>query len=80
MNVQYFYDCEETPRCKVWLKSDEITDGDSTGTYTIDDEALAAKMATGSEIIVMDKPGTILYFDSETQLAYDWTTPTEGEG
>ena len=72
MNIQYLSTALQ-PRALVWCTSDEITDN-GDGTYTINDAQIASTIGTGSEIMVMDKPGTMLYYSAEISLAYDWTS------
>ena len=59
-------------RAICWAMSSELTDNND-GTYTVNDTDLSATFETGSEIIVIDKPGTVLFYDAETELAHDWT-------
>ncbi len=80
MNYERLYDCAK-PRHRVWCKSSELTAGTgaAAGTYTLNDAALAAELGEGSEIIVMDKAGMILYWDAAIAKAYDWTPADGGE-
>lgn len=59
-------------RACVWCTTSELTDNND-GTYSFVDTDLAATFETGSEIVVIDKPGTVLFYDAETELAHDWT-------
>ncbi len=79
MNYERLYGCAKA-RHRVWCKMSELTAGSgaSAGTYTLNDAALAAELGEGSEIIVMDKPGTVLFWDKEDQIAYDWTAEEGG--
>ena len=72
MNIQYLTNCKQ-PRAIAWCMSDELTDNNN-GTYSVIDTELAATLGTGSEIIVMDLPTIRLYYNADTNLAYDWTT------
>lgn len=75
MNIKHFpMDFGQT-RAHAWAMSDELTDN-GDGTYSIIDAEIAHSFGTGSEIIVIDIPGKLLFWDADTQLAYDWT----GEG
>ena len=72
MNIERLYNCVR-PRHRVWCMSSELTAGQTDGTYTLNNRATAAKLGEGSEIIVIDQPGKLLFWDAENQLAYDWT-------
>lgn len=71
MNIKQYTDSEQ-PRAQVWCIKSELTEG-AGGTYTINDPAKAAKIGTGSQIIVMDEPGLALFYDAENAVAYNWT-------
>ncbi len=73
MKILPIYDSTNTPRHQAWLTTSDITAGDTPGTYTLNDSDAAAMLGYASEIIVMDMPGTILFWDSDNQIAYDWT-------
>ena len=77
MNYERVYDCAR-PRHRVWCKSSELTEGSTSGTFTFNDSAMAAELGEGSEIIVMDLPGKVLFWDKAEQLAYDWTAEEGG--
>lgn len=68
-----------TTRAHAWAMSSELTDN-GDGTYSIIDTEIADSFGTGSEIIVIDIPGKLLFWDAETQLAYDWTGSGGGGG
>lgn len=57
----------------VWAMLDELTDN-GDGTYNVNDQNIADMMPQGSEIIVINKPGLLLFWDPSTQKAYDWST------
>ena len=71
MNIKYMSDAQK-PRACAWCMSDELTDN-GDGTYSIKDAEAAASFGEGSEIIVIDLPGKLLFWDAENSLAYDWT-------
>ena len=71
MNIQTLYNSAK-PRHRVWLLSSDLTAGDEAGTWTLSDETLAATLGDGSELLVMDVPGRLLFWDKENQVAYDW--------
>lgn len=57
-------------RRRVWCKSDEIT-LIKEGVYSfinLPDTALG----DGSEVIVIDSPGKLLFYHAEDNLLYDW--------
>lgn len=58
-------------RHRAWCKIDELTK-DSDGNYSINKTADAALLEEASEIIVMDSPGMMLYWDAEGQKGYVW--------
>lgn len=72
MNLERLYDCAK-PRHRAWVKYAELTAGQTDGTYTVNDQSVAAVLGDGSEIIVIDQPGMILFWDAGSRLAYDWT-------
>ena len=74
MNVSQVYGAS-TPRYRVWCVSDELVEGTGAdaGTYTFVDTTTAGFLGTGTEIIVIDKPGKMLFWDAENGVAYDWT-------
>ncbi len=76
MNMERLYDCIK-PRHRVWCRKEELKSGTAEGTFTFVDSTIDAKLGGGSEIIVIDQPGTILFWDETARLAYDWTTDTE---
>lgn len=78
MNIERLYDCER-PRHRVWCMSSELTAGAADGTYTVNNSRIAAELGEGSEIIVIDQPGKILFWDAENGIAYDWTTAASAE-
>ena len=59
-------------RAICYATADELTDNND-GTYSVIDTDLAASFTTGSEIIVVDAPGKVLFWDAATSLAHDWT-------
>ena len=71
MNIKQYYDSDQ-PRAEAYCKKSELTAG-ADGTYTVNNAADAAKLGTGSSIIVIDEPGLILFYDAENAVAYDWT-------
>lgn len=71
MNIKYLSDAQK-PRAIAWCMSSELTDNND-GTYSINDASTAASLGEGSEIIVIDVPGKLLFWDAENSLAYDWT-------
>ena len=71
MNIKYHSKCEQ-PRADVWCMSTELSDN-GDGTYSFADATAAAKIGTGSQIVVIDKPGLVLFYDAASALAYDWT-------
>lgn len=71
MNIKQYTDSEQ-PRATAWCIESELTAG-ADNTYTINDPDDAAKLGTGSDIIVIDKPGLILFYDAENAVAYDWS-------
>lgn len=70
MNWKYLYDCEK-PRQRVYCLSTELVDG-GDGSFTFSDTSMNAKLGDGSEIIVMDQPGTLLFWDATNQKGYNW--------
>lgn len=58
-------------RHRAWCKIDELTK-DSDGNYAINKTEDADALGDASEIIVMDSPGMMLYWDAEAQKAYVW--------
>ena len=73
MNIERLYDCS-APRHRVWCMSSELTAGATAGTYTLKDADLTASLGHGSELIVMDEPGRLLFWDAGNRVAYDWTS------
>lgn len=61
------------PRHRVWCLASELTAGQTAGTYTFEDAAVEAELGEGSEIVVIDAPGRLLFWDSANRLAHDWT-------
>lgn len=78
MTIKYQFDWTE-PIAQARCLASELTDN-GDGTYSIKDSAISDNPAfgTGSEIIAVDLPGKLLYWDSESALAYDWNY-TAGE-
>ena len=72
MNIERLYSAAR-PRHRVWCLASELTAGQTDGTYTVNDAAVAAELGEGSEILVIDAPGRLLFWDSVGHLAYDWT-------
>ena len=79
MNMK-FTSTEDSYRGQAWCMSSELTDN-GDGTYTINDERAAAMLGggLGSEIIVIDSPGKLL-FVGDDGVAYDWTSSSGGGG
>lgn len=76
MNIKYVpMDLGET-RAICYAMLDELTDN-GDGTYSFVDTAKAATFGVGSEIIVIDSPGKLL-FVGDDGLAYDWTASSGG--
>lgn len=76
MNIKYEYDWQQ-PMALIRCHADDLIDnGDGTYSFVDPDVASNAQIGMGSEIIVIDIPGKLLFWDADTQLAYDWT----GEG
>ena len=66
MNVVKLYD-GETIRHRVYCLEDELEqDGDS---YVFKN---GRTFGDGSEIIVMDSPGKVLFWDATNSVGYDW--------
>ena len=79
MNIQTFYDTVR-PRHRVWCLSEDLTAGESAETYTsTEDHAPGVPLGDGSEIIVMDAPGRLLYWDAENECGYDWSAVAGAE-
>lgn len=72
MNIERIHSTAR-PRHRVWCMSGELSDGQTAGTYTFTDAAVNAQLGEGSEIVVIDAPGKLLFWDSVGRLAYDWT-------
>lgn len=77
MNIQRLYDCVR-PRHRVWCLAEELSAGSTEGSYQLNDTSVAGELGFGSEIIVIDVPGRVLFWDDAAQLGYDWTTATDG--
>jgi isopropylmalate/homocitrate/citramalate synthase len=58
---------------RVYLKAEEITETETEGVYTLNDEDAAASLGEASIIIVIDTPGMTLYWDIADQVARLWT-------
>jgi hypothetical protein len=50
-----------------------MNEGTTAGTYTFKDASLNTRLGEGSEIVVMDKPGMVLFWSKAGHIAYDWT-------
>ncbi len=61
------------PRHRVWCRTAELNEGQTAGTYTFVNAAVNAELGEGSEIVVIDAPGRLLFWDSDAGLARDWT-------
>lgn len=72
MNTEQIYSCRR-PRHRVWCLSSEMNEGTTAGTYTFKDASLNTRLGEGSEIVVMDKPGMVLFWSKAGHIAYDWT-------
>lgn len=77
MNRETIYESAR-PRHRVWVKADELEAGTEEGTYTLKDTGTAAELGFGSEIYVIDRPGTLLFWDDAAGVAYDWTGGDNG--
>ena len=55
----------------------ELKDGQEAGTYDLVDTCKAAELGDGSDIVVMDVPGQVLFWRASQQVAYDWTRQEE---
>ena len=84
MNIKYHLtDVGPRARAQIWCKWADLTEDD--GVYTFDDDTLNASLGFGSEIIVVDQPAMILFWDNDAENegasagAYIWsgTAPTE---
>lgn len=72
MNIEFFYGVDLlSPKATVWCKSSEITQ-QIDGSYTFNNP-VPSGVGTGSEIIVIDSPGMMLFYDADEGKAYDWT-------
>lgn len=63
---------------KCWKS--ELTDGQNEGTYELVDADIAASLGDGSDIVVMDVPGRVLFWNAAERVAYDWTATPEEAG
>ena len=79
MNLERLYNCAR-PRHRAWCLSAELLAGATAGTYSLTDSAIAAELGHGSELIVMDEPGRLLFWDAGNRVAYDWTASEEDSG
>ena len=79
MNIQRLYDCVR-PRHRVWCLAAELTAGESAGTYRLNDTAVAGELGFGSELVVIDAPGRVLFWDDGDQRAFDWTADGGDDG
>ena len=76
MNIKY-HDTDTGDRAQVWCKWADLTE--SSGIYTFDDDELNESLGFGSEIIVVDQPAMILFWDDdadndgENAGAYIWS-------
>lgn len=59
-------------RHRVWVKISDLTAGASDGTYTLNDTDIANMLGDGSEIIVIDQPGMLLFWSATDKLGYQW--------
>lgn len=72
MNIEYLYGVDLLyPRARIWCKSSEITK-EADGSYVFN-HPIPSGVGTGSEIIVIDVPGLMLFYDAESGKAYAWT-------
>lgn len=61
------------PRVSIRAKHDAFTAGATEGTYVPMEPEKLNGIASGSDIIIYDRPGMILFWDLEDGVAYDWT-------
>lgn len=59
------------PRRRVWRNKNELVDNGNNTYYFKEEEP--KEIGYGSEVIVVDSPGKLLFYDSDTHLLYDWT-------
>ena len=76
MNRETIY-AAARPRHRVWVKAEELTAGAEEGTWTLADTNAATELGFGSEIFVIDKPGTLLLWDNESKSAHLWAGSLE---
>ena len=63
----------QSPGERVYAKYAWLVPGNNN-TYTFADDTIdTSAFGTGTEIIVIDKPGMFLFWSAEDQLAYDWS-------
>lgn len=72
MNIERIHSAAR-PRHRVWCLASELSEGQTAGTYTFVNTAVNAELGEGSEIVVIDAPGKLLFWDSVAGLAHDWT-------
>ena len=76
MNIKYVpMDFGET-RAICYAMLDELTDNND-GTYSFVDTDLGETLGVGSEVVVIDSPGKLL-FVGDDGFAYDWTASSGG--
>lgn len=64
------------PRHRVWCRYTELVqDAKSKIAYRFADQSISPKLGDGSEILVIDKPGMILFFSQQMQKAFAWANP-----
>lgn len=69
MRIEVVYDGLNR-RHKVWCKNADLKAGAVSGTYEFVDDGVS--VGEGSEVIVIDKPGCVLFSDDGGVL-YEWT-------
>lgn len=70
MNIETLFEARK-PRHRVWLKAEELTAGTEEGTWVLANSTV--QLGEGSELWVIDKPGTVLLWDAEEQCGTVWT-------
>jgi len=73
MKIEPIYDSTSNPRHRAYCMIDDLQAGAASGTYTFVDSKVADLLGFASEILVIDQPGMILFFDNQTKVAYDWS-------
>ena len=70
------FDENGNPRVPIRAKHNEFTAGSAEGTYVPVAPEKLVGIASGSDIIIYDRPRMILFWDLEDGVAYDWTPRT----